>query len=516
MAQAATTAASTGLPKLTISVTDQKPFVWRDANSNNPEFYTGFVVDLIKEVSRRAGFEYEFSQNDDKLIGAVRGGEWAGVIGDVQSGKATIGAGAITVTADRESVVDFTKPFMTNSINLLVQKPEWTSIGLGYLTRPFSTDYWIMVLVCLLLVGIVFFLIGKFSPYEWGNVAADRDPRGAKNSFTFRNSYLFALSTISWQGFREAPKSLSGRIMAAFWFLFVLFTLIAYTGNLTAYLLARPEQIPDMPFRTYEELLESSDITVGAVNFGSTQKMLMKSRSDTLRSMWSKINSVGSFVDSYEEGVKRVETSNGRFVMFMESASAEYYARKHCNLMLFGENLFPTSMAFAVPKGSLWRKRINDALTQIQDDGMMKQLIDQYWQFGGKCDNVDGRKYVKTAGGALSSLPIYPITLKDMSVAILLFFLGMIVAFVFLAIEILHYAVTKKGKKIERPNILKNPPKIFRGKKAAKKAPEDVEAGAGPSSSGDALESVPLEDAEEPAASSSDELRPEGDEAAKA
>ncbi|GFO45037.1 O-acetyltransferase oata [Plakobranchus ocellatus] len=98
-----------------------------------------------------------------------------------------------------------------------------------------------------------------------------------------------------------------------------------------------------------------------------------------------------------------------------------------------------------------------------------------------------------------------------MAVAILLFFLGMVVAFVFLAIEIVHYAVTKKGKKIEKPKILKNPPKIFRGRnKAAKPAPEDPEAGP---SSGDALESVPLEDAEEPATSSGDELRPEGEEA---
>lgn len=512
----ATTSAPRGLDVLKVSTSDQPPFVMREPGTGKKgDVYSGFVIDLLEEVARRAGFEIELFQTEDGQVGAPRGNNWSGIIGDLTEGRAQIGAGAITITARREEAVDFTKPFMSNSVNLLVEKPEWSSIGLGYLTRPFSSDYWIMVLVCLLLVGIVFFLIGKFSPYEWGNVAADRDPRGAKNSFTFRNSYLFALSTISWQGFREAPKSLSGRIMAAFWFLFVLFTLIAYTGNLTAYLLARPEQIPDMPFRTYEELLESNDITVGSVNFGTTQEMLRKSHSETLRSLWTKINSANAWVEDYDEGVQRAESSKGRFVMFMESASAEYYARNHCNLMLFGDNLFPTSMAFALPKTSVYRKRINDALREIREDGMMKELEDRYWKFGGNCDNVDGRKYIKTGSGTLSSLPIYPITLKDMAVAILLFFLGMVVAFIFLAIEIVHYAVTKKGKKIEKPNILKNPPKIFRGKKAAKPAPGDVEGGAGASSSGDALESVPLEDAEEPAASSSDELRPEG-EAAKA
>lgn len=54
-----------------------------------------------------------------------------------------------------------------------------------------------------------------------------------------------------------------------------------------------------------------------------------------------------------------------------------------------------------------------------------------------------------------------------------------------------------QGKKIEKPKILKNPPKIFKSKpKAAKAEPAEVEGEAGPSSDG--LESVPLEDAEEP------------------
>uniref|UniRef100_A0A2C9KUT0 Ionotropic glutamate receptor C-terminal domain-containing protein n=1 Tax=Biomphalaria glabrata TaxID=6526 RepID=A0A2C9KUT0_BIOGL len=195
----------------------------------------------------------------------------------------------------------------------------------------------------------------------------------------------------------------------------------------------------------------------------------------------------------------------------METDSAEYYARKNCNLMIYGDTIFPSNLAFAVRKGSVWKGIFNTIIEDLKDNGYLEQLKDKYWRFSGDCTNIDGRKYVET-GGHLSSLPIYPITLKDMAVAILLLFLGFIAAMIFLVIEIVHYAVTKKGKKIERPKILKNPPKIFRPKtKAAKAGPTDVELGeeAGPSSDG--LESVPLEDAEDPGAGSGDELR--GDEA---
>ena len=53
--------------------------------------------------------------------------------------RADVGAAALTVTAARESVVDFTSPFMTDSVNLLVHKPTWYDLGLGYLVRPFSS-----------------------------------------------------------------------------------------------------------------------------------------------------------------------------------------------------------------------------------------------------------------------------------------------------------------------------------------------------------------------------------------
>ncbi|KAH9496321.1 Glutamate receptor 2 [Bulinus truncatus] len=503
-----TTTSSPAVNHLIVSVVDQEPFIVREPTQGR-DLYKGFIVDLLNEISRRANFTYEFTQPSDGRTGEYRQAGWTGVIGDVVSGRAHVGGAALTVTTKREEAVDFTKPYLSNSVNLLVQKPTWDDLGLGYLVRPFSADYWIMILVVLLLIGIVFFIIGKFSPYEWGNVAADRDPRGAKNSFTLRNSYLFALSTLTWQGFREAPHSLSGRIMAAFWWMFVLFSLIAYTANLTAYLLARPEQIPKMPFKNYEDLLASPDIRVGVLLSGSTENSLRTSRSETLRSLWSKIASQNTFVEDYNEGVKRVKASKGNYVMFMETTSAEYYARKNCKLMIYGDTLFPSNMAFAVKKGSVWKKILNDAIEDLKDSGLLEQLKEKYWRFSGDCSNYDGRKFLETAG-YLSTLPIYPITLKDMAVAILLLFLGFFAAMVFLVIEIVHYAVTKKGKKIERPKILKNPPKIFRPKtKAAKAGPTDVELGeeAGPSSDG--LESVPLEDAEDPGAGSGDELRGE-------
>ena len=92
--------------------------------------------------------------------------------------------------------------------------------------------------------------------------------------------------------------------------------------------------------RTYEDLVESNDIAVGAQAFGSTQASLRKSRDTTLQNLWNKMSQQNSWVSSNLEGLLRVKKSGGHFVMFMESATAEYLARKNCDVMLYGDNVF--------------------------------------------------------------------------------------------------------------------------------------------------------------------------------
>ena len=58
----------------------------REHGSKGEDIYSGFVIDLLKEVGRRAGFNYELFQTDKGIVGAPVGGEWSGVIGDVESG----------------------------------------------------------------------------------------------------------------------------------------------------------------------------------------------------------------------------------------------------------------------------------------------------------------------------------------------------------------------------------------------------------------------------------------------
>ena len=56
-------------------------------------------------------------------------GNWNGIMGELVDRKADIGIGAITMLADRESVIDFTVPFYDRvGITILMKKTKVVNI----------------------------------------------------------------------------------------------------------------------------------------------------------------------------------------------------------------------------------------------------------------------------------------------------------------------------------------------------------------------------------------------------
>ena len=56
-------------------------------------------------------------------------GKWNGIMGELVNRKADIGIGAITMLADRESVIDFTVPFYDRvGITILMKKTKVVNI----------------------------------------------------------------------------------------------------------------------------------------------------------------------------------------------------------------------------------------------------------------------------------------------------------------------------------------------------------------------------------------------------
>ena len=76
-------------------------------------------------------FEYELYMAPDGQYGEQdEFGNWNGIMGELVNRKADIGIGAITMLAERESVIDFTVPFYERvGITILMKKTKVISIN---------------------------------------------------------------------------------------------------------------------------------------------------------------------------------------------------------------------------------------------------------------------------------------------------------------------------------------------------------------------------------------------------
>lgn len=107
------------------------------------------------------------------------------------SQRADVGLSALTITPERESVVDFTTRYMDYSVGVLLRKAERT-VDMFACLAPFDLSLWACIAGTVLLVGILVYLLNWLNP--------PRLPMGSVSSTTLYNSMWFVYGSFVQQG----------------------------------------------------------------------------------------------------------------------------------------------------------------------------------------------------------------------------------------------------------------------------------------------------------------------------
>lgn len=107
----------------------------------------------------------------------------------------------ITITSDREKVVDFTKPFLNLGISIIIKKPVDKGAHIFSFMEPLSSEIWMCILFAYVGVSVVLFLVSRFSPAEW-----KVNNTNITNDFTISNSLWYALGAFMQQGCDISPS----------------------------------------------------------------------------------------------------------------------------------------------------------------------------------------------------------------------------------------------------------------------------------------------------------------------
>ncbi|KAF6390079.1 glutamate ionotropic receptor AMPA type subunit 3 [Rhinolophus ferrumequinum] len=327
------------------------------------ERYEGYCVDLAYEIAKHVRIKYKLSIVGDGKYGA-RDPEtkiWNGMVGELVYGRADIAVAPLTITLVREEVIDFSKPFMSLGISIMIKKPQKSKPGVFSFLDPLAYEIWMCIVFAYIGVSVVLFLVSRFSPYEWhleDNSEEPRDPQSPPdppNEFGIFNSLWFSLGAFMQQGCDISPRSLSGRIVGGVWWFFTLIIISSYTANLAAFLTV--ERMVS-PIESAEDLAKQTEIAYGTLDSGSTKEFFRRSKIAVYEKMWSYMKSAepSVFTKTTADGVARVRKSKGKFAFLLESTMNEYIEqRKPCDTMKVGGNLDSKGYGVATPKGSALR-----------------------------------------------------------------------------------------------------------------------------------------------------------------
>lgn len=346
--------------------------------------YEGFCIDLIKELASMLGFNYTFIQQPDNKYGSCNQTTEIcdGMLGKVQNNEADLAITDLTITFDRATGVDFTKPFMNLGIALLHTVPSKLKPSLFSFLDPFSGEVWIYLLGAYVVVSVELYIMARITPAEWTNpYPCIEEPEELENQFSMLNAFWFTIGALMQQGSEIAPIAPSTRMVAGMWWFFTLIMVSSYTANLAAFLTVVPTQeIISDP----KQLVDQTRVKYGAKLGGSTMNFFKESTDPIFSKMAERMESLKENAD----GLKRVVESEGEFAFFMESSSIEYQAQRVCDVRKVGQNLDEKGYGIAMRKNAEYLSALSAAVVKLQESGKLSELRTRWWEQrkgGGKC-----------------------------------------------------------------------------------------------------------------------------------
>ncbi|XP_078672347.1 glutamate receptor ionotropic, delta-1-like [Branchiostoma floridae x Branchiostoma belcheri] len=357
---------------------EEEPFVFKRMTPVGVR-WEGFAMDMLTELSKLLGFKYKLYEVQDKKYGSPQeDGTWSGMIGDVMQGKADFALSAITITPQREQVVDFTKRYMDFAVGILLRKPV-KKTDLFVFLDPFHVNVWLCTIAAFILVSAVLFLLHRI-----GTRKTIDDPNDGPD-FNLRNTMWFVYGSFVQQGGDLTIGRMPTRILTGVWWLFTLIIISSYTANLAAFLTVTRM---DSPIRSFDDLASQTEIPYGTVTDTSIAQFLASSDVETYQRLWSFMkseNNSAALVRTAQEGFQRVRKGKYAFLWDVPVIEYEALTDKNCELTTVGKSIYSKGYGIAFPSADPYRDEFTLAILQLQDSGTLDKLRHKWWPKNGKC-----------------------------------------------------------------------------------------------------------------------------------
>lgn len=326
--------------ELTVGVVVAPPFLEKD----NAGRFSGLALDLWRDVARDMGLSWKVVEYDLQ-----------GLLAAVRAGTVDVGVSDLSITPERETVMDFSQPFYYTGLGIAVPSKD----GPGVIARVIEAVFSWQVLYYLgSLVGLLL-LVGTL---VWA-VERRRNPGFRPGRRGIGDGLWWSAVTMTAVGYGDTtPKTLIGRAVALVWMFASVALLASFTAGITSSLTVEsmggtvqgPEDLHKV--RTgvkygsaaEEELLEAH---IGVRHYDTVDEGLLAV--------------IGGEIDAFVHDQP-----------ILQFHQHERFTGRVRVLPVFFD---PQLYGFAFPRGSALRKTVNVAmLRRLEDTSYRTRLIESY------------------------------------------------------------------------------------------------------------------------------------------
>ncbi|VDI04092.1 Hypothetical predicted protein, partial [Mytilus galloprovincialis] len=356
--------------KARIVMIEEKPFTMHKKDHekySGNERFEGYSVDLITEIANMLHFEFEiYLVHDGKFGTKEKNGEWNGMLGELLKGNATMSVAPLSINSLREEAVDFTKPFMTRYISVLMKVPMSERSYFEFL-NPLHPLVWFCTFGAFVVVSLVLYMFEKVG------ASHSKDLPG----ISFKESFWFVFGSLL-QGSTEAsPSTLPGRILTSAWWFFALILISSYTANLAAFLTVKKI---NTPIKSVTDLASQTTIRYGTVVDSGIMQFFKNTDIEHFAKMWAQMSEIDpqeSMVANTSVGFNKVK--KGNYAFFWDTAVNKYMTIKDCEFMEIGPHFDPKGFGIGVPPGATYREELSMAILKLGDASILHQLENKWW-----------------------------------------------------------------------------------------------------------------------------------------
>lgn len=332
--------------KLQILTKPIAPFVTKSGND-----LSGFSIELWDLIADERGWQYEWVYVETL----------SEVLDNMRAGKADAAIAAVSITAERETFIDFSYPYYQAGLQILVSGKDsgtsaaiWSAIKDLFTSQAFAIAAAIFLASVLIVSHITWFLERKNNPH-------------------FSKAYIpglwdafwWAIVTITTVGYGDkAPKAVSGRIFALFWmifgyFMFAYFT-AAVTSTVTVQELRGDIQGPDDLFDKRVAVVENSTSAAYLRRRGKTSNVFV--------------------VPAIEEAYELLNEQKIAAIVHDAPVLQYYIAQKGAgDVRIAGDVFNPEEYGVVLPRGSAMREEVNQSILRLREDGSYAALIQKWF-----------------------------------------------------------------------------------------------------------------------------------------